>query len=185
VVLAVVDPGVGSERRGLVLVDGGRRWVGPDNGLLALIARSGSAHAYQLPMAAASMSASFHGRDLFAPVAARLALGESPDWEPLPLDRLVGAEWPAQLAEVIYIDDFGNCMTGLRADAIGHDVILQAGSHLVGHARTFSDVAPGAAFWFGNSSGLVEIAVNLGRADSTLQLGQGTAIGIIPAGLAE
>ena len=79
------------------------------------------------------------------------------------------------MCEVVYIDHFGNAMTGLRALMLPRDARLVATGRVLEPARTFSDRPPGTAFWYENSNGLVEIAVNQGRADRDL----GLAIGIL------
>ena len=166
VFLAVVDPGVGGDRRALVVAADGRLFVGPDNGLLAVVAgRAQSASAWRITWKPERLSASFHGRDLFAPVAARLARGEAPPGDPLDPDQLVGADWPGDLAEIVYLDRFGNAMTGLRAASLPADAVLKAGGQSLRRAGTFSEVAPGAAFWYENANGLAEIAANQARAD--------------------
>jgi S-adenosylmethionine hydrolase len=177
VFLAVVDPGVGGGRRPLVVEAGGQWFVGPDNGLLALAARRPkAARAWQITWRPPTLSASFHGRDLFAPVAARLVRGESPPGTPCPIAGMVGADWPEDLAEIVYLDRFGNAVTGLRADRLGWDAVLLAGGQRLKRASTFSDVAEGAAFWYENANGLVEIAANRARADRLLSLEPGDAV---------
>ncbi len=177
--LAVVDPGVGSDRPALAIEAGGQWFVGPDNGLLAVAAkRAETAASWAITWQPDRLSASFHGRDLFAPVAARLARGEPPPGEPRPLAALVGADWPADLARIVYIDRFGNAMTGLRAAALPAGTRLQAGGKSLTAARTFSDVAPGGPFWYENANGLAEIAVNQGRADDLLNLAVGDPVAV-------
>lgn len=181
VLLAVVDPGVGGPRAPIAVRAGGRWFVGPDNGLLAVAARRDpEAQAWEITWRPAALSASFHGRDLFAPVAARLAKGEPPPGGPRAVDLLVGAVWPPDLAQIVYCDRFGNLMTGLRATALGPDQGLRAGGHRLPRARTFSDLAPGEAFCYENANGLIEIAVNQGRADALLGLAVGDPVQIPP-----
>src|SRR5699024_8082992 len=125
--------------------------------------------AYQLPVPA-SAAASFHGRDVFAPFAVRIAAGETSAAHPVDVNSLIGWDWPAQLAEVIYIDSFGNAVTGLRADTLEPDVWLEVRGRRLPPHRTFSDVEPGKTFWYRNSNGLVELAANRGRAVDVLGL---------------
>ncbi len=174
VFLCVVDPGVGGDRAPLIVKADGRWYVGPDNGLFAIAARrAATVEAWEITWRPARLSASFHGRDLFAPVAARLALGEPPPGAP----RAVPAEaWPDDLSEVIYIDGFGNAMTGLRAATLAENAVLRVAGRRLPRARTFSDVAPGGGFWYDNANGLAEIAVNRGRAADLLDLRVGSAI---------
>ncbi len=177
VCVAVVDPGVGGARDALVLEADGRRYVGPDNGLLAVVARRArTARWWTITWRPGRLSASFHGRDLFAPVGARLAAGQAVALAPRAAGDHVGADWPEDLAEVIYVDRYGNAMTGLRAGGLAPDARLEAGGRLLARARTFCDVPPGAAFWYENANGLAEIAVNQGRADQALGLAVGAPV---------
>jgi S-adenosylmethionine hydrolase len=141
---------------------------------LVLVARRAlSAQAWEISWRPERLSASFHGRDLFAPVAAELAGGTLLPSQP----RAVPDEdWPDDLARIVYVDGFGNAVTGLRAEVLAAGDLLRAGEVRIARARTFSDVAPGAAFWYENSNGLAEIAVNCGRADQVLGLGVGSEI---------
>jgi S-adenosylmethionine hydrolase len=122
------------------------------------------------------LSASFHGRDLFAPVAARLARGEMPDSEPVTQAPRPGESWPDDLAEILYVDHYGNCVTGVRAATMRPEQALRASGEVVNSARIFSDVPPGAVFWYENANGLVEIAVNRGSAAMRLGLKPGDPI---------
>lgn len=166
VFLCVVDPGVGSDRNGVVVQADGRWYVGPDEGLFALVTRRAqTVAAYRLPEVAAA-APSFHGRDVFAPAAAFLARNDRlpAGCEPCSVDACT--DWPDDLARVVYIDRFGNAVTGLRAATVAETTILTVNGHSLEAARTFSGVAEGQAFWYANSNGLVEIAVNRGRADA-------------------
>lgn len=179
VVLAVIDPGVGSARAALVVEADGRWYVGPDNGLFELVRRRAvHPRLWEITWRPARLSASFHGRDLFAPVAARLARGEPPPGRPLPPDWGRRPDWPDDLPEIAYIDHFGNAMTGLRASVLGEGTQLTAGGHLLARAASFSDVAEGEAFWYENANGLAEIAVNAGRASAVLGLAIGSPVRI-------
>ncbi len=174
VFVCVVDPGVGSARRPIMLRAAERWFVGPDNGLFHILARRAPAHECRHVLwRPQRLSTSFHGRDLFAPVAARLALGEVPESEPTQLAQPEGAPWPEDLAEVIYIDHFGNAIIGLRASEMRADQYLRVHHHTLKPARTFSDVGVGEPFWYENSNGLVEIAVNRGHAAQQLGLKSG------------
>ncbi|MFQ5348680.1 MAG: S-adenosyl-l-methionine hydroxide adenosyltransferase family protein [Rhodothalassiaceae bacterium] len=175
IVCAIVDPGVGGPRPPVVARLDGRILVGPGNGLFE-IARRGAADAELLEITdiPANLSATFHGRDLFAPVAATLATGGKvrtrPASEPLP-----GADWPDTLAEVIYIDGYGNAITGLDGTTLGSEPLLVGGRRLR-RVRTFCDCLPGEPFWYVNAIGLVEIAVNRGHAASLLDLDIGSQV---------
>jgi S-adenosyl-L-methionine hydrolase (adenosine-forming) len=177
VFLCVVDPGVGGARRPVMLEADGCWYIGPDNGLFHVLARRAAAHAcHVIRWRPSRVSASFHGRDLFAPVAARLARGEKPDAEPAALTEPAGEPWPEDLAEVLYVDHYGNAVTGLRAGAISPAQRLRAGGQAVKYARVFSESPAGTAFWYENANGLVEIAVNRGSAAAALGLRPGDAV---------
>ena len=180
VFLCVVDPGVGGARAPLVVQTGRSWYVGPDNGLLAVSARRAQdPRAWRITWRPTQLSASFHGRDLFSPVAATLGRGEPPPGEKLACESLVGWDWPEDAAEAIYVDGFGNVMTGLRASALSQGASLKVAGRKLTRARTFSDVAPGEPFWYENANGLAEIAVNQGRADDSLGLAVGDPVDIL------
>jgi S-adenosylmethionine hydrolase len=181
VLLCVVDPGVGGERRALIVEAGGRFYVGPDNGLFELVLRRArDARSWEVGWRPPSLSASFHGRDLFAPVAARLAQGEAPAAMARSAPPLRYPDWADDLPEIVYIDHYGNAMTGLRGERLAAAARLAAGgSEGIAHAATFSAAPPGAAFWYVNANGLVEIAVNAGRAAERLGLAVGSAVRVV------
>ena len=179
VFLAVVDPGVGGARKPLVVSADGCFYVGPDNGLFELVLRRAQqAQVWEITWRPTALSASFHGRDLFAPVAAKLASGASPAALAQPITRERHRDWPDDLAEIVYIDHYGNALTGLRAAGVPRAAALHANGTRVPPAATFSAMPPGAAFWYGNANGLAEIAVNLGRADEALGLRIGSVVAI-------
>ncbi|RDD62767.1 SAM hydrolase/SAM-dependent halogenase family protein [Ferruginivarius sediminum] len=180
VFLCVVDPGVGGAREAVAIQAGGQWFVGPDNGLMAIAARqAGGGEAWRIDWRPSGLSASFHGRDLFAPVAGRLARGDTPPGEAVDPAKLVGSDWPDDLAEVVYIDHYGNAMTGLRTSSLSAEAAtVEVVGRRLGRARTFSDVPVGTAFWYENANGLLEISVNQGRAEQALGLGPGTPVTI-------
>jgi S-adenosylmethionine hydrolase len=180
VLLAVVDPGVGGSRAAVVVDADGRLYVGPDNGLFELVLRRAhTALTWRISWRPPGMSASFHGRDLFAPVAAQLVRGAWPSdcLEGYEIGRQAG--WPDELPEIVYIDDYGNAMTGMRAGSLPAGARLETGGRVLSQARTFSEVPAGQAFWYENSNGLAEIAVNGGRADAALRLAIGSPITVV------
>jgi S-adenosylmethionine hydrolase len=180
VLLAVIDPGVGSTRAPIIVEAAGRWYVGPDNGLLELVLRrAGSARTWEILWRPQTLSASFHGRDLFAPVAGRLARGEHPDHEPRAPEIGRHGDWPDDLPEIVYVDRYGNAMTGLRGDLLPREARLAVSGRVLKHARTFSDVPAGEAFWYENSNGLAEIAVNAGRAADALRLVIGSPVAVL------
>jgi S-adenosylmethionine hydrolase len=177
VFVCVVDPGVGGARRPVMLRADARWYVGPDNGLFHLLARRAVQHeCHLIRWCPPRLSASFHGRDLFAPCAARLARGQMPPAEPTVLTEPAGGPWPDDLPVILYVDHYGNAISGLRASAVHPAQVLRAGGKVVKYARVFSDVAVGAPFWYENANGLVEIAVNRGSAAAVLGLRPGDPI---------
>lgn len=183
VFVCVVDPGVGGDRAGLVVEADGRRYVGPDNGLFELVARRAARPPrwWTIGWRPERLSATFHGRDWFAPVAARLALGHTPPGAPAARERFRRPDWPDDLAAVISVDGFGNAITGLRAAVLPAAARLVVAGRELARARTFGDVRPDAAFWYENSNGLCEIAVNQGRAADVLALRAGSPVAIVDA----
>jgi len=176
--VCVVDPGVGSERRALIVKADHRWYVGPDNGLFHVLARRArDLECHEIRWRPAPLSASFHGRDLFAPVAAQLAHGLMPDCVPAALTPPV-PDWPEDLPQVLYLDHFGNAITGLRADRLAGDARLQIGSATLARARTYSGTEVGDGFWYENANGLVEIAVNQGRASAKYRIAVGDPVRI-------
>jgi S-adenosylmethionine hydrolase len=178
VCLGVVDPGVGGARPGCAVQADGRWYVGPDAGLFTLVARRASVVAWYTLPAVPDAAPSFHGRDVFAPVAARLARGAPIDGERVPPGERIDPDWPDDLYRVVYIDRFGNAITGVRAAMAEAAAVLEVNGRSLPKARTFSAVAEADAFWYTNSSGLVEIAVNRGRADAVLGLQVGTPLSL-------
>src|SRR5713226_6606805 len=125
VFLCVVDPGVGGTRPAVMLKADGRRYVGPGNGLFELVERrAGQTRRWDIDWKPQRLSPSFHGRDLFAPVAAMLARGEPPPGRPRAERAERRANWPDDLAEIVYVDQFGNAMTGLRASMLAEKARL-------------------------------------------------------------
>ena len=180
VFLCVVDPGVGSERPAIILEADGRWFVGPGNGLFELIERRAvAARVYDIAWKPGHLSASFHGRDLFAPVAAMLARGDALPGRPRADTSHRRPDWPDDLAEIVYLDHFGNAMTGLCAAPLPQNTKLAVAGRTLERAGTFADLPPGTAFWYENSNGLAEIAVNQGRADQALGLAIGTPVQIL------
>jgi S-adenosylmethionine hydrolase len=171
VFLCVVDPGVGGSRKPVVVRADGRWFVGPDNGLLNEVSRRAMRlNWWDITWRPENLSASFHGRDLFAPVTAGLANSQDVPGESVnPADR-IHADWPQDLFEIVYIDRFGNALTGARSSAVGPDAMLSVNGHRLERARTFSDVPAGAGFWYENANGLIEIAANQASAASALGL---------------
>jgi S-adenosyl-L-methionine hydrolase (adenosine-forming) len=201
--LAVVDPGVGTDRRAVVLSCGDRLLVGPDNGLLLPAAERAGGVEQAIDISASGwrlepVSATFHGRDVFAPVAARLARGDPPNrsGEPFDPDTLVRVELPrprvsdgALVAHVLYLDRFGNAQLDARAEhmsdaGIGHGEQLEVetgGRARSGrYARTFADAGEGELLAYVDSYGALALAVNRGDAGRLLGLELEAEIRITP-----
>ncbi len=178
VFVCVIDPGVGSVARlPIVATIDGKHFVGPDNGLFdVLVQRASNSFKREIIWQPKNCSRTFHGRDLFAPIAAHLDQATLPrDW--LGTEQQFSmAEQNSDLYEIIYVDEFGNCMTGISASGLAADEKLRVGDRMLKRATTFNDVAPGTPFWYENSSGLAEIAVNCGNAAGALSLSIGTLI---------
>jgi S-adenosylmethionine hydrolase len=181
VFLCVVDPGVGGTRTPGVFMADGRWYVGPENGLMEIVLRRAGADAkwWEITWRPQHLSATFHGRDLFAPIAARIALGEEPPGLERSVEEIRRPEWPDDLAEVIFIDHFGNGITGMRAANVPAGAEIEVAGSCLKRSETYLDVPPGAPFWYQNANGLAELAINQGRADSDLGLGIGTPIKIL------
>ncbi|MGC5017766.1 SAM hydrolase/SAM-dependent halogenase family protein [Micromonospora sp. DT47] len=195
--VAVVDPGVGTTRRGIALVTPGGLLVGPDNGLLlpAAAALGGVTAAVELTnpeWRAPEVSRTFHGRDVFAPAAARLAVGAPPAEAGPPVDPAALVELPPPVlrretdgftAEVLTVDHFGNVQLAAGADLLDDlpDPPTVAG-HPAVRGRTFGDAPAGALVLFVDSAGRVAAAVNCGRAVDLLGVAPGDLVTIRRAG---
>lgn len=199
--LVVVDPGVGTDRRGIAArfkLDGQmHRFVGPDNGVLPLLLRGGEVDqavvldrpdAWRLP----EPSATFHGRDVFGPVAAALAAGACLDDVGSPTDRLTPMHWPLPRTDdqgvdgmVIHIDRFGNCVTNITRKEIQDHADGRAFKCYVGatvfqrHVGSYGLVTVGEPITLYGSSGYLEIAVNGGDAATLLSVARGASVNLI------
>lgn len=201
--VAVVDPDVGSKRRAVaVALADGRTLVGPDNGLLWPAAESGggAVEAVEIshsPLRLEPVSATFHGRDIFAPVAAHLAAGIAlaETGRPFDVADLTALELPAAvvadgqlIAEALHADRFGNVQLAATHDDVealelrlGSEVELRLAvgardaveTHLARYARTFADTARGELIVYEDASGRLAVAVNHGSAAERLGLDAG------------
>ncbi len=181
ILVGVVDPGVGTSRRALGLQVGDHRFVGPDNGLFEAVlagSRPPSAREITSPLVIRRQrSATFEGRDVFAPAAAHLARG-------LPFDELGPELDPAALVRlslppgrVRHVDRFGNLVTDLGPREVGSASALRVGGTRIDRrVRTYGEAPPGTLVWYLGSSGRVEIACVGGSAREVLGLGRGTPV---------
>jgi S-adenosylmethionine hydrolase len=172
--VGVVDPGVGTDRRGVCVVDReGRRFVGPDNGLFTPFLDG--ARVFNLANAAVvprPRSATFDGRDVFAPVAAWLAGGGSPEELGPEIADAVALSWPMPMrdgqvvsGEVVAADTFGNLVTSIRAEDLGGAAVrVEIAGHDARFVRTYGDGAPGELLALIGSGGRLEIALREGSA---------------------
>jgi S-adenosylmethionine hydrolase len=201
VFLAVVDPGVGSERRGLALETRGYRFVGPDNGIFTHVLEPGTSvrSITNAGLFRYRVSATFHGRDIFGPVAGHLAGGLSLEEvgpevsDPVRLKEEPLVRGPSGWeGKVIHVDRFGNLITNVSEEDL-EAILAEVGgdpNRLVGAvsgvrlplARTYADVAPGEACLLMGSAGRLEVAVNGGSASSRLGAGRGTSVLLLPLG---
>jgi S-adenosyl-L-methionine hydrolase (adenosine-forming) len=195
--LVVVDPGVGTDRRAVGLRIGGQLFVGPDNGLFTLLL-NGSApeEAVQLTNPAywrvPDPSRTFHGRDVFAPVAAHLTSGRRLTDVGTPLVGLEPLHWALPISDdqgirgwVVHVDRFGNCITNItrelfEAHRAGRRVKCYVGTTILsGLHGTYSSVVPGEPVALFGSEDTLEVAVNGGNAADLLSIRQGAPVNVV------
>jgi S-adenosylmethionine hydrolase len=201
--MAVVDPGVGTARRAVAVASGERIFVGPDNGLLSWAAAGPDMRAFELDdrsLWLGTASATFHGRDIFAPVAAHLAGGrdiatvgtelDPADLVTLPPPERAVHDGVAE-CEVLTVDRFGNVQLSITGDdlvrigaSVGGWLSLTLGRRFltVPYGHTFGSVPPGELIVFVDAAGYVSIAVNSGNAAQRLGLPPGSRVRLAPAG---
>jgi S-adenosylmethionine hydrolase len=193
--VAVVDPGVGTERKILFARLGRQCYVAPDNGLLSAVAEQASPQSYieltERQFWRPDVSATFHGRDVMAPVAAHLAAGVAPQQLGRPMVDAVTLDWPVAtceagriIGEVRSVDRFGNLATNIAADLLPVDVlennvVLQVhcgGCHIAGLSHTYAENPAGTLIAIVGSDGHLEVAVNGGNAAKSLGIGAGAPV---------
>ena len=193
--LVVVDPGVGTDRKALILEVNNQYFIGPDNGIFSLLFEEFDYKAYSLNKPIFwrdTPSRTFHGRDIFSPVAAHLANGVAPSKMGDPLRELVSYHWAVPIGDrdglqgwVIHIDRFGNLITNISEELIEktigrRKVRIYVGNTMIDHlVNTFEDVQPGEPAAFVGSSGMMEIGINRGNAAEMLSVDKGTQISLI------
>lgn len=157
----VVDPGVGSSRRPIVIKSGNNYFIGPDNGLFEYIYRKNDyLEFYNILWRPQVISNTFHGRDLFAPIAARISNGIFDGIQVLDSSEVKRYAWSDDLCEIIYIDHFGNLMTGIRSSSISNDKVIFLKGNEVIYSDTYSNMPEDTLCWYINSNQLVEIGLN-------------------------
>src|SRR5262245_34615765 len=199
--IAVVDPGVGGERADILIEAGGSLFVGPDNGVLSLAARP-PRRIYRIDSSMFRrdpVSPTFHGRDVFAPTAGRLAAGAHAADAGPPIDAIVELSAPplhkqggVVEGQVIHIDSFGNLITSLPSELFeiaaggGPELLIEVegseGRFRPVFGRTFSDVPSGALIAYIGSGGQLEIARRDGSAAARVGAGRGTGVRVTVGG---
>jgi S-adenosylmethionine hydrolase len=182
--VVVVDPGVGSSRRPIAATAHGQFFVGPDNGVLSGVMEGDVYHITNRSLFLKSVSQTFHGRDIFSPVAAHLVRGTPIDWvgprildfikNPLPVPCPVGTK---VLGTVLHVDRFGNIITNLRRKDLGNGFMIRIAGQPIKHFySSFSEAEPGQFFALEGSTGFIELALNQGSAADKLKVKRGTEI---------
>ena len=176
--LAVVDPGVGSEHRRPVLIIADEViYSGPDNGLFSIVVQQAEdVNCYEIINGFDTTSKSFHGRDIFAPALVKYLNQDTLNFKKINCMSLEGVNWPANVNEIIYFDGFGNAIVGRHGLTVVEDNYLFVNGIKIKNAETFSAVGIHEPFWYTNSMGLVEIAVNQSSAMLQLRLEIGQSV---------
>jgi len=195
--LAVVDPGVGTGRRAIAIRLDGQIFVGPDNGLFSLLLTDGQPDLMvELDIErfwrSQNPSATFHGRDIFAPVAARLASGLSPSAAGTPVESIQSLHWPLPISDeqgiqgwVVHVDRFGNCITNISREQLdrrreGRPFRCYAGNAIIErfHA-SYGHVPAGDDLVLFGSDDLLEIAIHRGNASEMLGIRKGAPVNVV------
>ena len=199
--LAVVDPGVGTDRRLIAVEAGGHFFVGPDNGLLRWSMEGLAADGWRAVQLteprywlapASEVSHTFHGRDIMAPVAAHLAAGVALERLGSPVGVLAGAPLPRPVrdgdrlrGEILHVDHFGNAITNIRREHVsapGGALRVDIGSHSVfGPVESYASAGVGEALVLWGSAGFLEVAVREGSAAAILDIRAGDRL-VVRAG---
>ena len=193
--VAVVDPGVGGPRRPVLIVTAGYVFIGPDNGLFSFALRREEVKRIVLldrpEYFRTPVSATFHGRDLFAPVAARLSLTGRPGRFGRPVESLERLSLPEPVEKgrrltgrILHEDRFGNLVSNIGGERLarftgGRPFVIRAGKGAIRSlSRTYGDVAAGSALALEGSGGLIELSVRGGHAGKALGLKRGDTVTI-------
>jgi hypothetical protein len=183
--VVVVDPGVGSRRRPILVATENYRFLGPDNGVLSFVLQLEKGQIFHLTETryfCKTVSQTFHGRDIFAPVAAHLSLGTAAEAFGEPVQDPVVVEWPEPrrlgerkiLGRILRIDRFGNLITNVTQQDLTNlgtfsKLVIQIGGHQIARlCRSYAEAKPGEPFAIFGSAGLLEISVNQASAEQLL-----------------
>lgn len=180
--VAVVDPGVGSQRRPIVVKAGGQSFVGPDNGIFTYIYDREPSHQvfhvtsdkYFRP----SLSTTFHGRDIFAPVAAALSNGVNPEDLGPPIADPIRLK-NSEVLRIIHIDRFGNCVTNITRDLVDpkrHPTLVIKRKQIRAFREFYSSAAPNELFAIWGGAGFLEISINGSSAAKVLRAKRGDTV---------
>src|SRR5699024_2986914 len=191
----VIDPGVGTERKAIALQVEDQYFVGPDNGIFSLLTAERSYKAVHLTKQEYlrdEPSATFHGRDIYAPAAAHLSRGVELQDLGEPIDELVSYRWMQPIADkdglegtVIHIDKFGNLVTNISGslidEAVGNKKVkIYVGNIILNNLdQTFGEVAEGEPVAYIGSAGMLEVGINKGNAEQMLGVQKGAQLSII------
>jgi S-adenosylmethionine hydrolase len=191
--LAVIDPGVGTNRKPVIVKLNNHFFVGPDNGLFSLLCETGNAEAFEIrdqKFMRDTISSTFHGRDIFAPCAAYLANGVSPESFGPKIENLFTYRWAEPISDkegiqgwIIHIDVYGNLITNIPATLLKgrhNGLKIYAGTSIMNSiVQTYGEAEPGDAITYPGSSGMLEIAVNMGNAAELLNITKGAPVSIV------
>ncbi|NNF02958.1 MAG: SAM-dependent chlorinase/fluorinase [Rhodothermales bacterium] len=195
--LAVVDPGVGTDRRPVAVSLGGHRFVGPDNGLFSLVLsgrQPESIVALSNPdiWTQAEPSSTFHGRDVFAPAAAHLAAGRDMADLGDPVESLASMHWALPISDdqgiqgwVVHVDRFGNCITNISRKLVrdasgGRSFKCYVGNAIIKEMNpTYARATPGDPTLLFNSSDMLEVAIFRDNASELLDIRKGAAVNLV------
>jgi len=193
--LVVVDPGVGTDRHPVALKAGDQYFVGPDNGIFSLLYNEYECEVVKLNKPKfwrEERSRTFHGRDIFAPVAAHLSQGVTLKEVGEPIKDLVTYHWAVPIGDkdglqgwVIHIDRFGNLITNISVDLLEEmvgrrKVRIYVGNTVIDHlVNTFGDVDSGEPVAYIGSSGMLEVGINKGNAAQLLSVDTGAQISLV------
>ena len=184
---SVVDPGVGSERRAVAAASNGHTFVGPDNGIFSMVLAGDSkvVSAESDQFFRKPVSSTFHGRDIFAPVAAHLSAGVAlEDLGPTIHNPVILSDLRSRRSSendlegcVIHIDRFGNIVTNITAEEAGRAFKLElAGRSIVERRDFYAGSEPGQPFTIAGSAGFIEVSVNGGSAADTMEVKTGMPV---------